>query len=56
MEIFVLVLVDSFVILLAINVAIAFSIGIATILTMLFTIAPVPAITDLLMPATYFSI
>ena len=45
MEISVLVLVFSFVILLAMNVPIAFSIGIATILTMLFTIAPEPAVT-----------
>lgn len=45
MDISVLVLLLSFVILLAINVPIAFSIGIATILTMLFTIAPVPAVT-----------
>lgn len=45
MEISVLVLVISFVILLAINVPIAFSIGIATTLTMLFTIAPAPSIT-----------
>jgi len=45
MEISVLVLVLSFVILLALSVPIAISIGIATILTMLFTIAPGPAIT-----------
>ena len=45
MEISVLVLIFSFVILLAMNVPIAFSIGIATILTMLFTIAPMPAVT-----------
>ena len=45
MEISVLVLVVSFVILLALSVPIAISIGIATILTMLFTVAPTPAIT-----------
>ncbi|MCI0496389.1 TRAP transporter large permease [candidate division KSB1 bacterium] len=45
MEISVLVLLISFVILLAMNVPIAFSIGISTILTMLFTIAPMPAVT-----------
>jgi tripartite ATP-independent transporter DctM subunit len=45
MEISVLVLVVSFVILLALSVPIAISIGIATILTMLFTVAPMPAIT-----------
>jgi len=45
MEISVLVLVISFVILLALNVPIALAIGISTILTMLFTIAPGPAIT-----------
>ncbi|MBN1155709.1 TRAP transporter large permease [candidate division KSB1 bacterium] len=44
MELSVIVLVVSFVILLAINVPIAFGIGIATILTMLFTIAPMPAV------------
>lgn len=45
MDIAVVVLVVSFVALLAINVPIAFSIGIATILTMLFTITPMPAVT-----------
>jgi tripartite ATP-independent transporter DctM subunit len=35
----------SFIILLLLNVPIAFSIGIATVLTMLFTIQPMPAIT-----------
>jgi len=45
MEISVLVLVLSFIILLALNVPIAISIGISTVLTMLFTIAPGPAIT-----------
>jgi tripartite ATP-independent transporter DctM subunit len=45
MEISVMVLIVSFVILLAINVPIALAIGISTILTMLFTIAPGPAIT-----------
>ena len=45
MEISVLVLVLSFVVLLAMNVPIAISIGISTVLTMLFTIAPEPAIT-----------
>ena len=45
MEISVLVLIISFVILLALSVPIAISIGVATILTMLFTIAPEPAIT-----------
>jgi len=45
MEISVIVLVISFVILLALNVPIAISIGVATVLTMLFTIAPGPAIT-----------
>ncbi len=45
MEISVLVLVLSFIILLAMNVPIAISIGISTVLTMLFTIAPGPAIT-----------
>ncbi|MCU0643469.1 MAG: TRAP transporter large permease [bacterium] len=47
MEISVLVLLISFVILLAMNVPIAFSIGISTILTMLFTIAPMPAVTTI---------
>lgn len=45
MEISILVLIISFVILLAMNVPIAFSIGISTIFTMLFTIAPMPAVT-----------
>lgn len=45
MEISVFVLIFSFAILLAFSVPIAFSIGIATILTMLFTIAPMPAVT-----------
>ena len=45
MDISVVVLVISFVILLLLNVPIAISIGVATILTMLFTIAPMPAIT-----------
>jgi tripartite ATP-independent transporter DctM subunit len=45
MEISVIVLIISFVLLLAMNVPIAISIGVATILTMLFTIAPGPAIT-----------
>jgi tripartite ATP-independent transporter DctM subunit len=45
MELSALVLVVSFVILLALSVPIAIGIGIATILTMLFTIQPFPAIT-----------
>ena len=45
MEVSVLVLVISFVTLLALSVPIAMSIGIATILTMLFSIAPGPALT-----------
>jgi len=45
MDISVFVLIISFVILLALNVPIAISIGISTILTMLFTIAPGAAIT-----------
>lgn len=45
MELSVLVLVLSFVILLLLNVPIAISIGVSSILTMLFTIAPGPAIT-----------
>jgi len=45
MELSVLILVISFVILLFLSVPIAISIGAATILTMLFTIAPGPAIT-----------
>jgi len=45
MELSVLILVLSFVILLALSVPIAISIGIATVLTMLFTIDPGPAIT-----------
>jgi tripartite ATP-independent transporter DctM subunit len=44
-EISVIVLVISFVILLALNVPIAIAIGISTVLTMLFTIAPQPAVT-----------
>ncbi len=45
MDISVIILIVSFVILLALNVPIAISIGVATILTMLFTIAPGPAVT-----------
>ena len=45
MELSVFILVITFVILLLLNVPIAISIGVATILTMLFTIAPLPAIT-----------
>ena len=45
MEISVFVLVFSFVLLLSLNVPIAISIGVSTILTMLFTIAPGPAVT-----------
>lgn len=45
MELAVLVLVISFVILLMLNVPIAISIGVSTVLTMLFTISPLPAIT-----------
>ena len=45
MDISVLILVLSFVLLLALSVPIAFSIGIATILTMLFTISAMPALT-----------
>lgn len=45
MELSVAVLVITFVILLLLNVPIAISIGVSTILTMLFTIAPLPAIT-----------
>ena len=45
MEISGLVLVISFVVLLSLSVPIAISIGVATILTMLFTIAPGPAVT-----------
>ena len=45
MELSVLVLVFSFVILLSLNVPIAISIGVSSILTMLFTIAPGPAVT-----------
>ncbi|MBC8400370.1 MAG: TRAP transporter large permease subunit, partial [Candidatus Marinimicrobia bacterium] len=45
MDIPIVVLILSFVILLALSVPIAFSIGIATIFTMLFTIAPLPAVT-----------
>ncbi len=45
MELSVIVLVVSFVVLLAIGLPIAYGIGISTILTMLFTIAPGPAVT-----------
>ena len=45
MDISVVVLIVSFVVLLLLNVPIALSIGIATILTMLFTIEPAAAIT-----------
>ena len=45
MELSILILVVSFVLLLALSVPISFSIGIATLLTMLFTIHPGPAIT-----------
>ena len=45
MELSIIVLVLSFVLMLALSVPIAFSIGIATIFTMLFTISPGPAIT-----------
>jgi tripartite ATP-independent transporter DctM subunit len=45
MDFAVLVLILSFVFLLALNVPIAISIGISTILTMLFTVAPGPAVT-----------
>jgi len=45
MDISVLILVLSFVLLLALSVPIAFSIGIATILTMLLTISSMPAVT-----------
>ena len=45
MELSVFVLVVSFVILLSLNVPIAISIGVSSILTMLFTIAPGPAVT-----------
>jgi tripartite ATP-independent transporter DctM subunit len=45
MDISVIVLILSFVILLLLNVPIAISIGVSTVLTMLFTIAPGPAIT-----------
>ncbi len=45
MELTVFVLIFSFVLLLACSVPIAFSIGIATVVTMLFTIAPGPAVT-----------
>jgi tripartite ATP-independent transporter DctM subunit len=44
-EISVFILIITFVILLLLNVPIAISIGVSTILTMLFTIAPLPAIT-----------
>lgn len=45
MDLSVVTLVASFVLLLAINVPIAIAIGIATALTMLFTISPMPALT-----------
>jgi TRAP-type mannitol/chloroaromatic compound transport system permease large subunit len=45
MELSVIVLIVSFVFLLLCNVPIAISIGVATVFTMLFTIAPGPAIT-----------
>jgi tripartite ATP-independent transporter DctM subunit len=45
MELSVLVLVLSFVVLLSLSVPIAYSIGISTILTMLFTISSAPAVT-----------
>ena len=45
MELSVIVLIVSFVILLALSVPIAYSIGISTILTMLFTISSAPAVT-----------
>ncbi len=45
MELSVIVLMVSFVVLLALNVPIAIGIGVATLLTMFFTIAPGPAIT-----------
>jgi len=45
MELSILVLVLSFTSLLALSVPVAFSIGIATVITMLFTIAPGPAVT-----------
>ena len=45
MELSVLILIVSFVVLLLLNVPIAISIGVATVLTMLFTIDSLPAIT-----------
>jgi tripartite ATP-independent transporter DctM subunit len=45
MDLSVLVLIVSFIVLILLNVPIAFSIGISTVLTMLFTIAPLPTIT-----------
>jgi tripartite ATP-independent transporter DctM subunit len=45
MELSVIVLIVSFVILLSLSVPIAYSIGISTILTMLFTISSAPAVT-----------
>ncbi|MCK4337860.1 MAG: TRAP transporter large permease subunit, partial [Candidatus Aminicenantes bacterium] len=45
MEVSVIVLILSFAALLALSVPIAISIGIATTITMLFTIAPGPAVT-----------
>lgn len=47
MEISILVLLISFIVLLAINVPISISIAIATLLTMLFTIDPTPALTTI---------
>jgi tripartite ATP-independent transporter DctM subunit len=45
MDLAIIVLIVSFIVLLLLNVPIAFSIGIATVLTMLFTIESLPAIT-----------
>lgn len=45
MDISVIVLIVSFIIFLALNIPIAIAIGLSTVLTMLFTIAPLPAIT-----------
>jgi len=47
MDLAVIILPISFVILLALNVPISFSIGIATLLTMLFSIPPEPAVTTI---------
>jgi tripartite ATP-independent transporter DctM subunit len=44
-DISVIVLIVSFIIFLALNIPIAIAIGLSTVLTMLFTIAPLPAIT-----------